>query len=87
VRWVRLTTDVPTALREVARRQLSAVDYIRSLRGPLEYATWSLDDPIPALAEVPLVAFLAATRAITQRTRGLVTFKKHLAAQSAPSKL
>ncbi len=83
VRWVRLTTDVPTALREAARGQLSPGEYLRSLRGPLEYATWAPDDPLPALLEVPLLVCLGATRAIAHRTRGLASFKKRWAAPSA----
>jgi predicted ATP-grasp superfamily ATP-dependent carboligase len=85
VRWVRLTTDVPTALREVARGHLSPGEYLRSLRGPLEYATLSSDDPLPALLEVPLLVCLGATRAIGQRTRGLASFKKRRPAPSAIS--
>jgi predicted ATP-grasp superfamily ATP-dependent carboligase len=85
VRWVRLTTDVPTAVREGARGKLSAGDYIRSLRGPLEFATLAADDPLPALLEVPLLAYLATSRAIAQRTRGLTSFRKRGAAQSATS--
>ncbi len=71
VRWVRLTTDLPTAICEIARGRLSVGEYVRSLRGPLEFATWSPDDPLPALAEIPLQVFLTAARAMAKRTRGL----------------
>jgi predicted ATP-grasp superfamily ATP-dependent carboligase len=83
VRWVRLTTDVPTAVREAARGRLSPGEYLRSLRGPLEYATLAPDDPLPALLEVPLLVGLGAMRAIARRTRGLASFKKRQAAPSA----
>jgi predicted ATP-grasp superfamily ATP-dependent carboligase len=77
VRWVRLSTDVPTAVLEILRGRLSPADYIRSLRGPLEFATWSADDPLPALAEIPLQVFLAAARAMAKRTRGLAFAFSH----------
>ena len=33
VRWVRLATDVPNALRDITRRRLRLMDYLRTLRG------------------------------------------------------
>jgi predicted ATP-grasp superfamily ATP-dependent carboligase len=69
VRWVRLITDVPTAAREVWRGRLSLADYLRSLRGPLECATLAADDPLPALAELPLGLQMAWSRATNGRGR------------------
>lgn len=62
VRWLRLSTDLPCAVREVARRRLSARAYLRSLRGPLERAVGSRDDPLPGLLELPLLAGTLARR-------------------------
>jgi D-aspartate ligase len=62
VRWTRLSTDLPTALREIARGRLTLRDYARSLRGPRERAIFAADDPLPGLAELPLLAALTAKR-------------------------
>jgi predicted ATP-grasp superfamily ATP-dependent carboligase len=62
VRWVRMVTDLPTVAGEIRRGQLSPQSYLRSLRGPLEFAIFAADDPLPALAEVPLLSYLAWKR-------------------------
>jgi predicted ATP-grasp superfamily ATP-dependent carboligase len=62
VRWVRALTDVPTALGEIRGGRLGVADYLRSLRGPIEFAVLAPDDPLPALIEVPLVLRLAWAR-------------------------
>src|SRR5206468_12194190 len=54
VRWMRLTTDAPTAVREVLRGQLGLATYLRSLRRPREAAIFAADDPLPGLVELPL---------------------------------
>jgi D-aspartate ligase len=56
VRWLRLSTDLPSAVAEVARRRMSAGAYLRSLQGPRESAIGSRDDPLPGLLELPLLA-------------------------------
>jgi predicted ATP-grasp superfamily ATP-dependent carboligase len=62
VRWVRTTTDLPMAVREIAGRRMSARAYLRSLRGPLEGAIFARDDPRPALHEVPQLVSVLARR-------------------------
>jgi D-aspartate ligase len=62
VRWMRLTTDTPTALREVLRGRLGLGTYLRSLKRPRESAIFAADDPLPGLIEVPLLARLAIKR-------------------------
>ena len=57
VRWVRMITDVPAAIHEMARGRLSPGAYVRSLRSPLEFSVTALDDPLPGLVEVPLFAY------------------------------
>src|SRR5258707_23732 len=59
VRWVRALTDVPTALGAVRRGELSPFDYLWSLRPPIECAVFALDDPLPALLEIPATAYVA----------------------------
>jgi len=62
VRWVRALTDVPTAIGAILAGKLSILSYVASLRPPLELAVLALDDPLPALLEVPASAYLAWTR-------------------------
>jgi predicted ATP-grasp superfamily ATP-dependent carboligase len=62
VRWLRLSTDLPTAVTEVAHRRMSAAAYLRSLHGPRESAIRSRDDPVPGLLELPLLAGTLARR-------------------------
>lgn len=65
VRWVRLTTDLPTAAREVVAGRLSARAYLWSLRGPLEHGVMARDDPLPGLADAPLSTLVAARRSLS----------------------
>ena len=62
VGWLRLSTDTPTALRELARGRLGWREYARSLRGPREAAIFARDDPMPGLSELPLLAFVLGRR-------------------------
>jgi D-aspartate ligase len=55
--WVRVTTDILSALTDMLRGKLSPRDYARSLRGPIEYAVFSHDDPLPGLLDLPLLAW------------------------------
>ena len=67
VRWVRMSTDLPTVLAEVGSGRMRVRDYLRSLRGPLEFAIYARDDPVPALLDLPLLAVIAARRAFARR--------------------
>ena len=62
VRWVRMTTDMPTVIGEILRGRLSLREYVRSFRRPLAAAIYSADDPLPGLLEIPLLAYLAGKR-------------------------
>ena len=55
VRWLRFSTDFPTAVREIVRGRLPARDYVRSLRGPRAQAIFARDDPWPGLVELPML--------------------------------
>ena len=59
VRWVRALTDVPTAFGAIRRGTLSLLDYLWSLRPPIECAVFALDDPLPALLELPATVHVA----------------------------
>jgi D-aspartate ligase len=57
VRWVRMSTDLASASTEMLRGRLSLRAYIRSLKGPLEFAAFAADDPMPALLRAPARAY------------------------------
>jgi predicted ATP-grasp superfamily ATP-dependent carboligase len=67
VRWVRGSTDVLAVAGELAGGRLSLRDYARSLRGPLEFAVFAPDDPLPSLAGPLLTARLVARRVVAGR--------------------
>jgi len=56
VRWVRLTTDLPTSAKEIVRGRMKIGPYLKSLRPPLEGPIAAKDDPKPALMELPVLA-------------------------------
>jgi predicted ATP-grasp superfamily ATP-dependent carboligase len=62
VRWVRLTTDLPTAAVMLFQGQLDWRSYMRSLRGFDVEGTFARDDPLPGLAELMLIPYLALKR-------------------------
>lgn len=64
VRWVRLTTDVPNAVRDIASGTARAGDYLRSLRGVHTEAVFCARDPLPWLYELALLPHLALRRGL-----------------------
>ena len=62
VRWVRMFTDLPAAAAEVRCGRLSILEYLNSLRSPLEFAVFAVDDALPALLDIPFLAWLAFKR-------------------------
>jgi D-aspartate ligase len=64
VRWVRLSTDLPTAIKEIAAKRMSLGEYVGSLRGPVEGAIYARDDVLPALLELPLLVGILARRLV-----------------------
>ena len=62
VRWVRTSTDLPTAVLEIMRGRLSVGGYLSSLRGPRESAIFAADDFLPGLLELPLGVLMFGRR-------------------------
>ena len=62
IRWVRGLTDFPTVAKEIRAGHLGLFSYLRSLRPPLEWAILAVDDPIPAIVEVPETIEIATRR-------------------------
>jgi predicted ATP-grasp superfamily ATP-dependent carboligase len=64
VRWVRLATDVPTAVIEWFGGRLNWRAYIRSILTSDVESVFSRRDPLPALAELLLIPYLSAKRGL-----------------------
>jgi D-aspartate ligase len=63
VRWIRLMTDVPTALVEIKAGRLALRSYARTLLGGFDVeAVFSREDPRPGLAEIALLPHLIKSR-------------------------
>jgi D-aspartate ligase len=62
VRWIRLLTDFPTGLREIFARRQELGAYLRSLNTFDVEAVFSKSDPLPGLAELLLLPYLAVKR-------------------------
>jgi D-aspartate ligase len=67
VKWIVVNKDVPLALLEIAKRQRSAPEYVRSLRGTRMDGLHSLGDPLPGLLNAGTVAKQILTRAPRKR--------------------
>jgi predicted ATP-grasp superfamily ATP-dependent carboligase len=64
VRWIRLATDVPNAVRDMAAGTLRPAAYLRSLRGIDVEAVLSWSDPLPGLYELALLPYLFVRRGL-----------------------
>jgi len=69
VRWVRLSTDLPTSAREMLAGRMPLRSYLRTLVPPLEGPIAAWEDPLPGLMELPTVARHVARRALQRRVR------------------
>jgi predicted ATP-grasp superfamily ATP-dependent carboligase len=57
VKWVRLVTDVPTAVLEILAGRLTICQYLASMYGNTEFAVLWLSDPLPFIADLLLVPY------------------------------
>jgi D-aspartate ligase len=64
VRWIRLHTDVPNAVRDIRAGTQQLREYLRSLRHVDTEAVYSLSDPLPGLFEIALLPYLAMKRGL-----------------------
>jgi predicted ATP-grasp superfamily ATP-dependent carboligase len=76
VRWARLALDVPYALADFAGGRLRASEYLRSLRRPLQGPIAARDDPLPAVAELPLLLLQSAWRPRLSRSTHRKTVRR-----------
>jgi predicted ATP-grasp superfamily ATP-dependent carboligase len=63
VGWMHASRDIVAACQEMAAGHLPPRDYLASLRGPLQFAAFATDDPLPGVLDVPL----ALARFFTKR--------------------
>jgi D-aspartate ligase len=64
VRWIRLATDVPNAIRDIRAGSLGSREFLRTLLHVNTEAVFSLRDPLPGLYEIALLPYLAAKRGL-----------------------
>jgi D-aspartate ligase len=64
VRWIRLATDVPNAVVDLAAGRLHPGAYLRSFKGIHSESVFSMRDPLPGLYEVGLLPYLAIRRGL-----------------------
>ena len=62
VAWVRTTTDIPAALSAIFSGDTDLKSYLQSLRNCDVEAVFSPRDPLPGIAEVVLIPYLAIKR-------------------------
>lgn len=62
VRWIRLATDIPTAVVELLHRRMDWRAYGRSVASSDVEAVFSKGDPLPGLVECGLIPYLAVKR-------------------------
>jgi D-aspartate ligase len=67
--WLYLSRDLAAALHEIAAGRLSPLTYLRSLSRTSARAVFALDDPLPAVIDIPLSAARVITRRLTRRHR------------------
>jgi D-aspartate ligase len=60
--WVRTTTDIPAAMTAILRGDTGWKSYFRSMKNCNVEAVFSTGDPLPGVAEVALIPYLAFKR-------------------------
>ena len=57
VAWIHTSRDLVAAFQEMRAGNLTLRDYLASLRKPLISASFAIDDPMPAIVELPVAAW------------------------------
>ena len=55
--WMHASRDIIAAFQEISRGALTVGDYLASFRRQLAFANFAIDDPLPSLVELPLMAW------------------------------
>jgi predicted ATP-grasp superfamily ATP-dependent carboligase len=70
VGWVRLITDLPTAICRLARRDFGLRHYLESLRRARIESVFATDDVLPFFAELAMLPGIVVNRAAADRQPG-----------------
>lgn len=62
VGWVRMVTDIPTSISDIAAGRLNVNTYLRTLKDFKIESVFSRDDLLPTFAEIALLPYLAVKR-------------------------
>ena len=62
VGWIRMVTDIPTSFSDILAGRLDVKTYLKSLRDFSTESVFSREDPMPTLAELALLPYLAVKR-------------------------
>lgn len=62
VGWVRMTTDLPASCMALLAGEVDFKSYVRTLRSCSTEAVFSTEDPLPGLAELLLIPYLAVKK-------------------------
>ena len=57
VAWMHGSRDIVAAYQELSRGAMTVRDYLAGLRKPLAFANFALDDPLPAIVEIPVAVW------------------------------
>ncbi len=72
VAWMHAGRDAIAAYQEVSRGVTTVSDYLASFRKPLAFANFALDDPLPAIVELPVAAWRRITNCFHERSKILM---------------
>ncbi|MGI8524595.1 MAG: ATP-grasp domain-containing protein [Pseudolabrys sp.] len=64
ISWMHASRDIVSACTEMWLGRISPGEYLKSLRGPMVFAAFAKDDPLPGVLDLPLVAFRQGVRRI-----------------------
>lgn len=62
--WMHAARDLVTAMQQMMRGTLTPAGYLRSLRLPITFAAFAIDDPLPGFIELPLTLYRVFMRQI-----------------------
>ena len=66
-RWLYVSRDLAASLWDMLDGSLPPTAYLRLFQGPLAFAVFAWDDPLPALLDLPLSAIRVAARWLARR--------------------
>lgn len=62
VGWLRMVSDIPTAISDLFHGSLSVAAYLRSLKATRVESVFNVADPLPSVAELVMLPYLAAKK-------------------------